>query len=68
MKQTLTDNELSVFSEQLAMILHSGISALEGISILRDDAPEGEGKEILSAVYDSLEMSGDLAQATPNIS
>ena len=63
MRQTLTDNELSVFSEQLAMILHSGISALEGVSILRDDAPEGEGKEILSAVYDSLEMSGDLAQA-----
>ena len=33
MKQLMTDGELSVFSGQLAMILHSGISTLEGIEI-----------------------------------
>ncbi len=63
MKQILTDNELSAFSSQLAMILHAGISALEGVSIMRDDMPEGEGKEIISAVYDSLEQTGDLAES-----
>lgn len=63
MKQTLTNSELSVFSQQLAMILHSGISVLEGISILRDDTPEGEGRDILSGIYESLEMTGDLTQS-----
>lgn len=63
MKQTLTNSELSVFSQQLVMILHSGISVLEGISILRDDTPEGEGRDILSGIYESLEMTGELAQA-----
>ena len=38
MKQLMTDGELSVFSGQLAMILHSGISTLEGIEILKEDA------------------------------
>lgn len=63
MKKTLTDSELSVFAGQLALILHSGISSLEGISILRDDNPSEEGKQILSAVYESLELTGDLAQS-----
>lgn len=61
--QTLTDSELAVFAEQLAMILHSGISSLEGISILRDDAPDGEGKQILTSIYASLEETGFLADA-----
>lgn len=63
MKQILTDNELSAFSGQLAMILHSGISVLEGVSIMRDDMPEGDGREIMSTVYDSLEQTGDLAES-----
>ncbi len=63
MRQVLNDSELAFLSGQLAMILHSGISVLEGISILRDDSPAGEGQEILGEVYDSLEMSGDLAEA-----
>lgn len=63
MKQILTDSELSVFAEQLAMILHSGISTIEGISILKEDAPEGEGKQILETVYETLEETGDLAEA-----
>ncbi len=63
MKQMLNDSELSAFAGQLAMILHSGISALEGISILRDDLPEGEGRQILDQVYESLEETGDLAES-----
>jgi type IV pilus assembly protein PilC len=61
MKQNLTNSELSVFSQQLSMILHSGISVLEGISILREDTPEGEGKELLGQIYETLEMTGELA-------
>jgi type IV pilus assembly protein PilC len=63
LKQVLNDNELSVFSGQLAMILHSGISVLEGISIMRDDTPEGDGRKILDTINDSLEATGELAEA-----
>lgn len=63
MRQILTNSELSVFSQQLSMILHSGISVLEGISILRDDTPQGEGRDILSGICESLETTGDLAPA-----
>lgn len=61
--KTLTDSELSAFSGQLAMILHSGISVLEGVSIIREDLPEGEGRQILNQVYESLEETGELAQS-----
>ena len=63
MKQTLTDNELAVFSGQLSMILHSGISVLEGILILKDDAESEDVREILSSVYEALEETGELAPA-----
>lgn len=63
MKPILTNSELSVFAGQLALILHSGISVLEGISILKEDSPSQEGTEILTLVYDSLEMTGDFALA-----
>lgn len=63
MKQTLTDSELSFFSGQLAMILHSGISTLEGISILKEDTQPEEGQQILSSIYEALEMTGDFAHS-----
>lgn len=59
----LNDSELSVFADQLSMILHSGISVLEGISIMRDDMPKGEGQDILSKIYNTLEESGYLSDA-----
>ncbi len=66
MKKMLTDSELSAFAEQLAMILHSGISTLEGVMIMRDDTPPGPGKDILDSVYQSLEETGELAGALEN--
>lgn len=63
MQSILTDTELSAFAGQLAMILHSGISVLEGISILRDDSPSKELQQILSVVYASLELTGEFSAA-----
>ena len=59
--KALTNEELSLFSGQLSMILHSGISVLEGISILLEDSSDSEEKKILSSVYGRLEETGDLA-------
>lgn len=56
----LNNSELSAFCDQMGMLLHSGISALEGISILKDSAPTAEGRKILEDVYAKLEMEGYL--------
>lgn len=63
MKQQLTNLELSIFAEQLALILHSGISVLEGISILQEDLSEKAGGRLLGSIYDSMEQSGDFSQS-----
>ncbi|MCD7834832.1 MAG: type II secretion system F family protein [Lachnospiraceae bacterium] len=63
MRQVLNNEELAFLSGQLAMILHSGISVLEGIFILKEDSPAGDGQEILTEVYNALEETGDLAES-----
>ncbi|MDD6615559.1 MAG: type II secretion system F family protein [Lachnospiraceae bacterium] len=63
MKQKFTNEDLSIFCSQLSMILHSGISVLEGISILYEDAPEGGEKQILETVNTVLMETGELAPA-----
>lgn len=63
MKPKLTHSELSVFAEQLALILHSGISVSEGILILQEDSFEKTGAELLGSLYDSIEQTGDFSQS-----
>ena len=41
----LSNSELTTFCGQLALILRSGISSIEGLSIMIEDTPEGEGKK-----------------------
>ena len=50
----LSNPELSSFSSQLSLILRSGISALEGISIMLEDASSEEEKAILNALSGSV--------------
>ena len=45
------------------MLLHSGISVLESVSILRKDAASSDGKEILGGLYERLEETGEFAEA-----
>lgn len=63
MKKGFSNEELSVFSGQLSMILHSGISILEGVSILYEDASEEKEKQILETVNNTLQETGELAPA-----
>ena len=51
----LSNPELSAFSSQLSLILRSGISALEGISIMLEDASSEEEKTILNALSENLQ-------------
>lgn len=63
MKQLLKDRELSAFSGQLALILHSGISLLEGISILKEDAQIKEEQELFQQIYERLDETGEFTLA-----
>lgn len=48
----LSNKELSMFCDQIAMILNAGISPMEGVTIMLEDALSTEGKEILSVILD----------------
>ena len=59
----LSNTEIAAFCSQTAMILRSGISSIEGISIMLEDSQNADEKELLSAVNDTLMQTGNLTQA-----
>lgn len=59
----LTAPELSAFSGQLSLVLKAGITAYEGVTIMRDDAEEGEDKKILSEIAEQMEMQYPFSEA-----
>lgn len=59
----LNNRELFQFCEQFSIILRSGMSAIEGLTILNDDSQTERGKEILTFLYKDMEESGSLAHA-----
>ena len=58
----LSNNELSMFCGQMSMILHSGISSTEGLSLMAEDSPE-QGKELLESLISNMEETGILHQS-----
>ena len=60
MKKKLSNEELITFCGQMALILKSGISSLEGIYIMEDGDVQTEGREILKEIREELEMCGML--------
>ena len=58
-QQPFFNPELSGFCSQMAMILHSGISPLEGITIMLEDSTSDREKDILQQILDTpTSMSG----------
>ena len=51
-----TNSELAAFCGQLALILRSGISSMEGLSLMHEDLPEGDTRVLLG---DILHKMGD---------
>ena len=58
----LSNNELSMFCGQMSMILHSGISSTEGLSLMAEDSPE-QGKELLESLISNMEETGIFHQS-----
>lgn len=61
--KTLSNIELTTFCGQFALILRSGISSLEGLSIMLEDSPKGEGSELLSGMIRKMEETGSFYEA-----
>jgi type IV pilus assembly protein PilC len=57
----LNNNELSTLFKQLGMLIHSGVSTIEAISIIRDDMNDPKGKELLHSIYERLDMGEDFS-------
>lgn len=59
--------ELAEFCNQMSILLHSGISSLEGLNLLLEDAQTSEERQLLTHMINELEQSGylyDAASAT----
>ncbi len=59
----LSNMETSSFCSQMAMILGSGISAMEGLSLMLEEAQDSEEKEMLALMYETLQATGSFYEA-----
>ncbi len=59
----LGDLYLAAFCEQIALILKSGISVYEGISIMAEDAEDAADRALLESIEKNLETTGDFSTA-----
>ena len=57
----LSNYELFHFCEQYAIILKSGIPAVEGLRIMGDDSDTQEEKDFLGGLLEKMEEAGDLS-------
>ncbi|MCI8814000.1 MAG: type II secretion system F family protein [Lachnospiraceae bacterium] len=55
--------EVSAFCSQIALILKSGISSLEGVTIMLEDATSPEEKAVLEKIIENMQETGSLYQA-----
>ena len=59
----LSNLELAEFCNQMSMILHSGISSLEGLNLLFEDAQTEAEKTLLSQMITEMENTGFFYEA-----
>lgn len=62
-QSVLSNLETAAFCSQMAMILKSGFSAMEGISLLLADAANEEEKALLAGMYEKILEDGQLYPA-----
>ena len=59
----LSNTEAAAFCSQMAIILKSGISSIEGVSIMLEDSKNPEEKELLSQIHETLMHTGILYES-----
>ena len=62
-QKMLSDSELAEFCNQMGIVLHSGISPLEGLILLSEDALSNAEKTLLQTMIEEMENTGFFYQA-----
>ena len=62
MKQ-LSAEELYAFSDEMEMMISSGVSSIQGITLMMDESAGGEEKALLVAMEEMVAATGSLARA-----
>lgn len=63
LNKPFSNTELSSFCGQMALILKSGISSVEGLELMLEDTANAEEKVILQTLLDEMAEHGSLSQA-----
>ena len=66
-KKQLTNAELSVFCQQMAMVINAGLPTYYGVSILADEAPNEATRELFQKIYTPMEIGGTLHSALEDV-
>lgn len=61
--KSFTNSELAAFCGQFAIILRSGISSAEGVSLICEDLPEGDTRILLEDILRDMEAGTPLYEA-----
>ncbi|MBL6462273.1 MAG: type II secretion system F family protein, partial [Blautia sp.] len=62
----LTNRELFHFCEQFSILLHSGISCAEGLSLMLEDSHVQRSKDFFQLLLNDFEQNGSFAQTLQN--
>jgi type IV pilus assembly protein PilC len=63
MNKQLSNQELFHFFDTFGLILHSGISASEGLSLLLEEETDAHGKQLLKTLSEGMAESGHLHES-----
>ena len=62
-RKKLTAEELYAFSDEMGMMISSGVSAIQGLMMMIDESQGGEEKELLTEMEKVVGETGSLAKA-----
>lgn len=63
----LSNTEVSAFCSQMAMILKSGISSIEGVTLMLEESKSTEEQELLTAMQRTLMETGSFHEALVHV-
>ena len=62
-KKKLTSEELYAFSDEMGMMISSGVSAIQGVTMMLDESEGGDEKELLTQMEKTVSETGSLSRA-----
>lgn len=62
-RKKLSIEELYTFSDEICMMIESGVSSVEAVTLMQEEARNNEEKEILAEMRDSLYETASLTEA-----